>query len=89
MNKVLEYMAFGKPQVMFDLKEGRASAQEASDYVSENSGKALGDAIIALLDDPERRARMGQYGKNRFISELNWGKSVENLKAAYQKILGR
>ena len=88
MNKVLEYMAFGKPQVMFDLKEGRASAQEASDYVSENSGNALGDAIIALLDAPERRARMGQYGKHRFISELNWGKSVENLKAAYQKILG-
>ena len=88
MNKVLEYMAFGKPQVMFDLKEGRASAQEASDYVSENSGNALGDAIIALLDDPERRARMGQYGKNRFIGELNWGKSVENLKAAYRKILG-
>ena len=29
MNKVLEYMAFGKPQVMFDLVESRASAGPA------------------------------------------------------------
>ena len=30
MNKVLEYMTFGKPQVMFELKEGRASAGDAA-----------------------------------------------------------
>lgn len=87
MNKVLEYMAFGKPQVMFDLKEGRASAQSASDYVPENSGKALGAAIVKLLDDLERRQQMGAYGKERFIHELNWERSVENLKAAYERVL--
>ena len=37
MNKVLEYMAFGKPQVMFDLREGRESAGDAAWYVPENS----------------------------------------------------
>jgi glycosyltransferase involved in cell wall biosynthesis len=87
MNKVLEYMAFGKPQVMFDLKEGRASAQSASLYVPENSGKALARGILELLDDPTRREQMGLEGKKRFTSELNWGKSVENLVAAYQKTL--
>jgi glycosyltransferase involved in cell wall biosynthesis len=87
MNKVLEYMAFGKPQVMFDLKEGRASAQSASLYVPENSGKALARGILELLDDPARREQMGLEGKKRFTSELNWGKSVENLVAAYRKTL--
>ena len=32
MNKTLEYMTFGKAQVMFDLKEGRASAGDAARY---------------------------------------------------------
>jgi hypothetical protein len=50
MNKVLEYMAFAKPQVLFDLREGRASAGEAGAYVSENSSQQLGDAIAGLLD---------------------------------------
>ncbi len=30
MNKVIEYMALGKPIVQFDLTEGRFSAEEAS-----------------------------------------------------------
>jgi glycosyltransferase involved in cell wall biosynthesis len=32
MNKIMEYMALGKPIVQFDLTEGRVSAQEASLY---------------------------------------------------------
>lgn len=81
-------MAFGKPQVMFNLKEGRASAQDASAYVMENSGKALAAKIIELLDNEPERLRMGISGRDRFIKELNWEKSVENLKTAYQKALG-
>ena len=87
MNKVLEYMEFGKPQVMFDLKEGRASAGSASLYIPENSAEALARGILELLDNPERREKMGIEGKRRFTEELNWEKSVENLKAAYQKAL--
>ena len=30
MNKIMEYMALGKPIVQFDLTEGRFSAQNAS-----------------------------------------------------------
>lgn len=87
MNKVLEYMAFAKPQVMFDLREGRESAGSASEYVPENSGEALGEAIVALLDDPEKRKAMGAAGFDRFTYELNWGKSVEQLLSAYDKAL--
>ena len=88
MNKVLEYMTFAKPQVMFDLKEGRFSAGDAAKYVPENSAQALGQAIADLLDDPEERERMGQLGHERFHSLLNWEKSVEQLKAAYNYALG-
>ena len=88
MNKVLEYMTFAKPQVMFDLKEGRFSAGDAARYVPENSSQALGQTIADLLDDPEERERMGRLGHERFHSLLNWEKSVEQLKAAYTYALG-
>jgi len=84
MNKTLEYMAFAKPQVMFGTREGRFSAGEAAHYVMENSAEKLGDAILEMLDDPERRDRMGRIGYARLTKELCWDKSVERLLAAYQ-----
>jgi glycosyltransferase involved in cell wall biosynthesis len=87
MNKVLEYMTFAKPQVMFALPEGRASAGDAAVYVEEDSPEQLGDAISSLLDDPEARLRMGQLGAERIRTELNWEKSVEQLLQAYKRAL--
>ena len=89
MNKVLEYMTFAKPQVMFDLKEGRFSAGDAARYVPQNSAQALGQAIADLLADPGECERMGRLGQARFRSELNWEKSVDQLKAAYARALGQ
>jgi glycosyltransferase involved in cell wall biosynthesis len=83
MNKVLEYMAFGKAQVMFDLVEGRASAAEAARYVRDNSAEQLAQAILDLLADPEACRRMGQIGVERMANLLNWDRSVEQLKKAY------
>lgn len=87
MNKVLEYMAFAKPQVMFDLKEGRASAGEAALYVEQNSAARLAESIARLLDDPECRERMGRLGQERIRSQLNWEKSVGELLKAYDAVL--
>jgi len=84
MNKVLEYMAFGKPQVMFELAEGRASAGEAAAYVPENDPKLLGAAIGELLDDPGRRKKMGKLGAGRLREHLNWERSVDQLLKAYR-----
>ena len=80
MNKVLEYMAFGKPQVMFDLVESRASAQDAGYYVTESSSSRLAEAIQHLLDNPALRQSMGQIGAERFAKWVDWGRSVEQLE---------
>jgi glycosyltransferase involved in cell wall biosynthesis len=84
MNKVLEYMAFGKAQVMFDLAEGRASAGDASLYVGGNDPLLLGSAIVELLDDPTRRKRMGVCGRERLAEKLSWDRSVEQLLKSYR-----
>jgi glycosyltransferase involved in cell wall biosynthesis len=89
MNKTLEYMAFGKPQVMFATKEGRASAGDAAIYVGENSSSRLAEAIVGLLDDEPRRATMGRVGAARLHNELNWDRSVAQLLAAYARAFDR
>ncbi|MBN2040394.1 MAG: glycosyltransferase family 4 protein [Spirochaetes bacterium] len=87
MNKIMEYMALGKPIVQFDLTEGRVSARDASLYAKHNDAVDLADKILTLLDNPEKRKKMGEYGYNRVKSELAWNYEKENLYRAYRKIL--
>jgi glycosyltransferase involved in cell wall biosynthesis len=86
MNKIMEYMSLGKPIVQFDLAEGRFSAQEASLYARRNDPADLAAKIIELLDDPERRARMGAFGRRRVENELEWRHEVPKLLAAYESL---
>jgi glycosyltransferase involved in cell wall biosynthesis len=73
MNKVLEYMAMGLPIVMFELSEGRAIAADSSLYVSGGDDpRTMAQAILELLDDPERCRRMGTYGRDRAERMFDW-----------------
>lgn len=87
MNKVLEYMIFAKPQVLFDLKEGRASAGPAAVYVPENSAVQFAEALDRLLNDPAAREQMGRLGEERLRTELNWERSVDQLLKAHRAAL--
>src|SRR5215217_5265188 len=57
--KIMEYMAFSKPIVSFDLKETRFSAQDAALFVPPNDEMAFAKGITTLMDDPARREQMG------------------------------
>ena len=90
MIKIMEYMALGKPIVQFEGKEGRFSAQEASLYSDGADHVAdFADKILWLLDHPEERSRMGEFGRRRIEKELAWEHSSEKLLAAYEKALGK
>jgi glycosyltransferase involved in cell wall biosynthesis len=88
MNKVMEYMALGKPMVQFDLAEGRFSAQQASLYARRNDATDLADKILALLDDPDKRRAMGAFGRRRVEKELEWRFEAPKLLAAYDSLWG-
>jgi glycosyltransferase involved in cell wall biosynthesis len=88
MNKVMEYMALGKPIVQFDLTEGRVSAQEASLYASRNDPIDLARKIVALLDDEPLRRRMGEIGLQRVHTALAWEHEAPHLLAAYDRLFG-
>jgi glycosyltransferase involved in cell wall biosynthesis len=83
MNKIMEYMALGKPIVQFDLTEGRRTAHEASLYAKRNDVADLAAKIVALLDDPQRRAAMGLAGRRRVENELEWRHEAPKLLEAY------
>jgi len=86
MNKIMEYMALGKPIVQFDLTEGRYSAQRASLYAIRNDALDLAAKIVELLDDPARRVEMGKYGRRRVENELAWKHEAPKLVAAYRAL---
>jgi glycosyltransferase involved in cell wall biosynthesis len=86
MNKIMEYMALGKPIVQFDLTEGRISAQNASLYARRNDPIDLACQLVALLDDEPQRRRMGAAGLERVQTELAWEHEVPRLLAAYDEL---
>ncbi len=86
MNKIMEYMALGKPIVQFDLTEGRFSAQEASFYARNNDPIDLAEKILELLADEDKRKKMGDYGRQRIENTFEWKYEIPKLLAAYDKL---
>lgn len=51
--------------------------------------RALADAIVALLDDPVRRARMGQCGREKAVARYSVDKIAAQTLDFYQRALQR
>ena len=86
MIKTMEYMALGKPVVAFDLAETRYSAQDAGLYATPNSLEDFAQKIELLLENEELRARMGQIGRHRVETELQWDVTKQQLLLAYETL---
>lgn len=85
MNKMMEYMALGKPTVAFDLRETRHSAQAAALYAAPNDELEFAKLVCRLLDTPAEREAMGRAGKERVRRELAWEYSIPELMRAYRE----
>jgi glycosyltransferase involved in cell wall biosynthesis len=86
MNKIMEYMALCKPIVQFDLREGRVSALRASLYAKANDPVDFAEKVLELIDSPERRIRMGEYGRKRVEERLAWHHEQPKLLHAYARL---
>ncbi|HEY6865945.1 MAG TPA: glycosyltransferase family 4 protein [Candidatus Eisenbacteria bacterium] len=89
MNKVLEYMACGRPIVAYDLREHRFSAGDGALYAEPNREEDLAEKIQELLEDPERRQRMGAYNRRRFFDLMAWEHAAGELLRGYETLCGR
>ncbi|WP_456755753.1 glycosyltransferase family 4 protein [Bradyrhizobium sp. USDA 4461] len=86
MNKIMEYMALGRPIVQFDVREGRRSALDASLYAAKNDPQDFASKIMTLIDDPSRRQTMGAFGRSRVERALSWSHEEPKLLAAYEAL---
>jgi glycosyltransferase involved in cell wall biosynthesis len=87
MNKILEYMAYGRPVVLYDLAEGRRSAEDAALYARPNDPADFAEKILQLLDSEPLRRQLGERGRKRIEESLNWEMEKRSLLAAYEAAL--
>jgi len=80
--KAMEYMAFSLPLLCFDLPETRRIAVDAAVLVRPPDVLALGEALIALLDDPATRSQLGAEGRHRVFEELGWERQTPTYLSA-------
>ncbi len=87
MNKILEYMAFGLPVVLYDLTEGRCSAGDAALYARKDDPEDFAQKVMTLLDSASLRAELGARARKRIEEKLNWDMEKRELLQAYATAL--
>jgi len=87
MIKIFEYMAFGLPVVLFDLKEGRRTADSAALYAVPNDPIDFANQITKLLNCKQLREELGANGRRRIEEKLNWEVEKVSLIRAYDTAL--
>ena len=60
---------------------------ECADLVTPGDVGELEQALAALLDDPERRARMGEAGRRRAQEKFSWRAVAHTVAEAYERVI--
>jgi len=87
MNKILEYMTFGLPVVLYDLTEGRRTADGGALYARPGDTEDFARTMLKVLDSEGLRKELGTCGRRRIEESLNWQIEKQSLLAAYQTAL--
>jgi glycosyltransferase involved in cell wall biosynthesis len=89
MNKTMEYMAYALPIVAFSLQETVVTGADCVAYAEPDDVEGFAAAVLALLDDPDRRASLGAAARRRVESELDWQAQRETYVSMYNELVGR
>jgi glycosyltransferase involved in cell wall biosynthesis len=84
----VEAMACGTPLVVSRagaIPEVVGEDGLCADLVTPGDVGQLASALEALLDDPDRRRRMGAAGRNRALEKFSWRAVAEATARAYQR----
>ena len=87
--KLFEYMAYRIPIVSSDLPPVRLFLQnnDVGYLVNPNDATAHAQAILSILDNPEKGMIMGKKGQELVNSKYNWDEMEQRLIALYREIL--
>lgn len=84
---VVEAMAAGVPVVAADADGPRRTVADAGILVPAGDATALARAVVALLDDPERRAALGAAGRSRVATQLSLDRMAAALERIYDELV--
>jgi glycosyltransferase involved in cell wall biosynthesis len=88
MNKTMEYMAYALPVVAYRLTETVVSAGECAVYLEPGDVTGFASALVDLLDDPNRRLRLGRAGRARAEQVLDWRPQANAYVGVYDSLFG-
>lgn len=80
-NKIMDYMALGKPSIGYGLSEQRITAGDAAIYALPNDPKDMARQIALLIENPALRVQMGTLGRERIKQHLAWQRQKERFIA--------
>lgn len=88
-NKILESMAMEVPVVASPTAAKGVDAVPGEHLLVADAPEEYRDAILALLDAPEARARLARAGRARMLSHHTWAHAMGRLDGIIADCLGR
>lgn len=76
--KALDYLSHGIPAIGSDIPSVREVLEDAGTYISPDHMDGFIDAVLGLLNHPERYAEMSQRSKKRAV-EISWQMRAKTL----------
>ncbi len=84
--KVIDYLAAGLPIVSTNQGEIPALVGNAGIVVEPEDDEGLARAVLALLDDPSWRSRLGEAGRRRAHDTMTWRHAAATTVAALARL---
>jgi phosphatidylinositol alpha-mannosyltransferase len=87
---LIEAMASGRAVVAADIPGYRSVIQpgENAEAFPPGDAASLARVLVALIEDPARRALLAQRGRARSL-EFAWPRVVDQIEGVYREVLGR
>ena len=84
--KLLNYMAMGLPTVAYETPVSRELLGERGTYAPPGDVAVLADALLSLLDSPQRRALLGSALRERAERRFSWDGVAARLESVYESL---
>ncbi len=82
-----EAMACGVPVVATDGGALPEVVGDAGVQVPAEDAGALADGVVDLLEDPERRRRLGRRGRERVLEKFDWERAARETARTYRQAI--
>ncbi len=86
--KLLNYMASGKPIVVFEGSAKGLQHMKHAIVVKDHDWQAIGQGVITLLQDPVLSEVLGQNARQWLSENLSWPNIVGKIENAYYSLIG-